>query len=401
MTLTPSTDSSGRTEPARTRAADNKPSAGEFYIPSLDGLRTVSFLLVFLAHVGLGDVIPGGFGVTVFFFLSGYLITTLLRIEHERTGRNSLRDFYLRRAFRILPPFYAVLMLAYLSNLLGLVTGPLEFSAAISLLCHFSNYRFIHNGEGFPAGTVVYWSLAVEEHFYLAFPLLFVLLNRWFPKRQGLHAAVLVGLCGLVLCWRFALTMVWHVPFARLFMSTDTRVDSILFGCILALVGNPMLDAWRGSRALWCYVLFPLGLAGLGVSFALRADWFRDSLRYSVQGVALIPLFVTAIRYPEWAPMQVLNWPVMRRLGLLSYSLYLCHQVVLFPIAEAFPHASQVLLACAALALSLVVAALIRQFIERPSARARKRWVSTAWLKPRAVDADVATPVADAANVAV
>jgi peptidoglycan/LPS O-acetylase OafA/YrhL len=399
MTLPPSTASSGQTERAQTPAA-TKPSAGEFYIPSLDGLRTISFLLVFLAHVGLGELIPGGFGVTVFFFLSGYLITTLLRIERERTSRNSLRDFYLRRAFRILPPFYAVLMLAYADNLLGMVTGPLQLSAAISLLCHFSNYRFIHNGEGFPAGTVVYWSLAVEEHFYLAFPLLFVLLNRWFPKRQCSHAAVLVGLCGLVLCWRFALTMVWHAPFTRLFMATDTRVDSILFGCVLALVGNPMLDAWRGSRALWSYVLFPLGLAGLGVSFALRADWFRDTLRYSVQGIALIPLFVTAIRYPEWGPMQALNWPVMRRLGLLSYSLYLCHQVVLFAIAHSFPAASQVPVACAALAVSLVVASLIRQFIERPSARARKRWVTTAWLRPRAADADVATPVADAANVA-
>jgi peptidoglycan/LPS O-acetylase OafA/YrhL len=184
-------------------------------------------------------------------------------------------------------------------------------------------------------------------------------------------------------------------------MATDTRVDSILFGCMLALVGNPMLDAWRGSRALWCYLLFPLGLAGLGVSFALRADWFRDTLRYSLQGIALIPLFVTAIRYPAWGPMQALNWPVMRRLGLLSYSLYLCHQVVLFAIEHALPHANQVLIACTALAAALLVAALIRQFIERPSARARKRWVTTAWLKPRTPDADVASPVADAANVAV
>jgi peptidoglycan/LPS O-acetylase OafA/YrhL len=398
MTLPPSTARSGQTDDARAPIA-SKPAAGEFYIPSLDGLRTISFLLVFLAHVGLGELIPGGFGVTVFFFLSGYLITTLLRIERERTGRNSLRDFYLRRAFRILPPFYAVLLLAYAANLLGLVTGPLELSAAISLLCHYSNYRFIHNTVGFPAGTVVYWSLAVEEHFYLAFPLLFVLVNRWFPKRPGSHAAVLLGLCSLVLCWRLTLVMVWHVPFVRLFMASDTRVDSILFGCVLALVGNPMLDTWRGSRALWCYLLFPLGLAGLSLSFAFRADWFRDALRYSIQAIALMPLFVTAIRYPEWGPIRVLNWSVMRRLGLLSYSLYLCHQVVLFSIEHSFPHAGRVPIACAALALSLVVATLIQQFIERPSARARRRWVTTAWLKPRAADIDVA-PVADAANVA-
>src|SRR4051812_20527063 len=78
------------------------------YIPSLDGLRAISFAVVFLAHAGVPGM-PGGFGVTVFFFLSGYLITTLLRLEVERTGTVSLRRFYLRRALRILPPFYIVL----------------------------------------------------------------------------------------------------------------------------------------------------------------------------------------------------------------------------------------------------------------------------------------------------
>src|SRR5205807_5364979 len=73
-------------------------------IPSLDGLRAASVMLVFAAHAGLKDRVPGNFGVTVFFFLSGYLITTLLRIEHDRTGRISLRDFYLRRVLRIFPP---------------------------------------------------------------------------------------------------------------------------------------------------------------------------------------------------------------------------------------------------------------------------------------------------------
>src|SRR5262245_15809989 len=74
-------------------------------IPSLDGLRAVSFFMVFLAHAGAPGI-PGGFGVTVFFFLNGYLITTLIRVEMEETGRMSLRHFYLRRVLRILPPFY-------------------------------------------------------------------------------------------------------------------------------------------------------------------------------------------------------------------------------------------------------------------------------------------------------
>src|SRR5258708_26476857 len=83
-----------------------------FHIPSLDGLRAVSFFIVFAAHAGLDRIVPGGFGVTVFFFLSGYLITTLMRMEAEATGHVSLKNFYLRRALRILPPFYIVLLAA-------------------------------------------------------------------------------------------------------------------------------------------------------------------------------------------------------------------------------------------------------------------------------------------------
>src|SRR5438105_2995303 len=84
-------------------------SEGGFQIPSLDGIRAVSFLIVFLAHAGLERYVPGYFGLTVFFFLSGFLITTLLRREYDRTGSVSLSHFYLRRILRIFPPFYLVL----------------------------------------------------------------------------------------------------------------------------------------------------------------------------------------------------------------------------------------------------------------------------------------------------
>ena len=79
------------------------------HIPSLDGLRAISFLLVFAAHSGLEHYVPGGFGVTIFFFLSGFLITTLLRAEYEKNAVISIRHFWLRRTLRILPPFYLVL----------------------------------------------------------------------------------------------------------------------------------------------------------------------------------------------------------------------------------------------------------------------------------------------------
>src|SRR5258708_23783464 len=102
--------------------ADALPARKSLYIPSLDGIRAVSFMLVFLAHAGLEDKIPGGLGVTIFFFLSGYLITTLLRTEADQSGRISIRDFYLRRGLRLFPPLFAPIppvLLLHLSNQLS------------------------------------------------------------------------------------------------------------------------------------------------------------------------------------------------------------------------------------------------------------------------------------------
>jgi peptidoglycan/LPS O-acetylase OafA/YrhL len=359
------------------------PKGGEFHIPSLDGIRAISFMLVFVSHAGLGDIVPGGFGVTVFFFLSGYLITTLLRLERDRTSKNSLRDFYLRRAFRIWPPFYTILTFAIVLTTLGLLPEKLRWTSVLAQLCHVTNYWFVlRDTQGFPAGTVVYWSLAVEEHFYLAFPCLFILLRRRLDGRPRAQAAVLLLLCALVLAWRFALVFARHASADRISMASDTRIDSILFGCALALVGNPVLDAWRGSKNLWIRVLLPAGTLALIVSLTYRAPWFRETLRYTLQGLALVPFFVVAIRYPDWGPMRFLNLRFVRWIGLLSYSLYLCHQVILIVIQNHVLPANPVLGPIVALTLSVLFAAGVQRWIERPSARARRAWVTTPWLKP-------------------
>jgi peptidoglycan/LPS O-acetylase OafA/YrhL len=145
--------------------------AGEgLHVPSLDGIRALSFLVVFAAHAGLDSLVPGGFGVTVFFFLSGFLITTLLRIEEEAHGTLSFRSFYARRALRILPPFYLVLALAASAAWTGLLPGGLEPRAVAAQALHLANFWIVRHGyAGQPAGTGVYWSLAVEEHFYSSF----------------------------------------------------------------------------------------------------------------------------------------------------------------------------------------------------------------------------------------
>lgn len=183
-----------------------------FHIPSLDGIRAFSFLIVFLAHAGLGKYIPGHLGLSLFFFLSGYLITTLLRIEFERTGSVSLKQFYLRRALRILPPFYLVLFLMMFLTYIGVNGSSVSVEAAVMQIFHLTNYQVVRDGwwQGMAAGTWVYWSLAVEEHFYLFFPLLYLWLLRHGGDAQR-KASILILFCVLVLAWRCVLVYYFDV----------------------------------------------------------------------------------------------------------------------------------------------------------------------------------------------
>ena len=343
-------------------------------IPSLDGIRAVAFGIVFLGHAGLGDVVPGGFGVTVFFFLSGYLITTLLRIEFERHGTVSLRRFYMRRALRILPPFYVALGLAIALTLFAILPGPLRPEAVWAQVLYWANYWIIGNTTlGQPLGTGVYWSLAVEEHFYLLFPLLFLVLQRrrLGPRQQ---AIVLWSICGLVLAWRAVLAYALGAAGDRTYMASDTRIDSILFGCALAVYANPALDADAAvPPRVWKFALLPAGLAVLLFSFAYRDVNFRESLRYTLQGLALVPVFMVAVRWSDWGVFRLLNVSVVRFVGVLSYSLYLVHQVFLYAV-QANLSLPPIVSGALALALSLLVAAVIHVVVERPAAGMRRRF---------------------------
>jgi peptidoglycan/LPS O-acetylase OafA/YrhL len=346
---------------------------GGLHIPSLDGLRAVSFFFVFFAHSGLDKVIPGGFGVTVFFFLSGFLITTLMRIEDRKTGTVSLSGFYLRRVFRILPPFYLTLLTATALCLAGFVPGaPLAARPVSALALHYGNYWFAaHGSDGVPWGTPVYWSLAVEEHFYLLFPLLYLLTRRLGGRRQGL---LFLGLCGAILAWRAWLVFGAGAPEDRTYLCSDTRFDSILFGCALAVAMNPMVDPPAGSERLWARVLLPAGVGLLLFSFLFRAPWFRESFRYTLQGIGLWPLFVCAMRFPRWAVFRPLNQRHVAFVGVLSYSLYLCHHVAIYTAHARLPGLHPALQAAVALAASLAYAGVMYRLVEKPFARLRKRF---------------------------
>ncbi|MGD9841874.1 MAG: acyltransferase family protein [Steroidobacteraceae bacterium] len=339
----------------------------------MDGLRAISFLLVYVAHAGLEQVVPGGFGVTIFFFLSGYLITTLMRAEYEKNGRVSLRHFWLRRVLRILPPFYLVLGVTAVIALIFDPPGTLTVPAVAAQALHYTNYWLINHGyAGQPAGTGVYWSLAVEEHFYLLFPLIYIAMRK-FEFTGRTQAILLWSLCGVVLLWRVYLVMGVGVATDRTYMGSDTRVDSILFGCALAVWNNPVLDPTSRKEGFWKFVVFPVSILLLAFCLLYRAEAFRETARYTLQGVALTGLFVVCIRCSDWIVFKPINAPFLSFIGVLSYSLYLVHFAVILAVARLFESWHPLLQALLSLSTSVCLAWTIYKYVEKPCARLRRR----------------------------
>lgn len=343
------------------------------YIPSLDGMRAIAFLIVFLSHAGL-KVVPGGFGVTVFFFISGYLITTLLRREFQKSHAINLKYFYIRRMLRIWPAFYLVLLAGAALTLLNVLEGNLKLSAFLSQCLHFANYYSIYHGiDGLASGSGVYWSLAVEEHFYLVLPVLYLLmLKMQMPGKKQMQ--VFMGLCLLALLWRCMLVYGFSVSEERTYYASDTRFDSLLFGCALAVYGNPVLDKPVFTEGALKYLLLPLGFALLAASWLYRDPGFRETFRYTFQGIALFPFFIAAIRFPEWTIFKWLNWKWMKFAGLLSYSLYLVHLTVINALGMYWPHATTLQRGASALVLSLLLAYMIYLLIEVPFGNLRRKF---------------------------
>jgi peptidoglycan/LPS O-acetylase OafA/YrhL len=343
------------------------------YIPALDGIRALAVSLVFFAHAGLGHIVPGGLGVTAFFFLSGFLITTLLVKEYEGNGFINYRFFFLRRVFRLFPPLLTCLALVYGLSVLGVVGGGRSVTGVLAQVFYLANYHQIFEWQGaVPDGLGVLWSLAVEEHFYLFFPLTLAWLLRVLPRRHV--PRVLMVVCAAVLLWRCYLVMVEHVSTYRTYYATDTRIDSILFGCILALTYNPVHqepDArLRPKDLLWLAASVILMLASL----LIRDEPFRETLRYTLQGLALMPVFYLAVVRYEHPLFAWLNWGWMKKLGVYSYCIYLIHHVIVLALAKVPSLSSLPVVIVISLALSIVFAAFVDRFIDRHFAKLRKAY---------------------------
>jgi len=340
-------------------------------IPSLDGWRAIAILTVFLSHAGLGNIIPGGFGVTIFFFLSGFLITSLMLAERRRRQRISIPRFYLRRLIRLSPPLLITLVAVYSLTHFGKLAGAATLQGFLAQAFYFANYYgiFFDPGNTTPAGTGIFWSLAVEEHFYFFFPWVFTLLSRKDDNRN--LVIVLTALCVLVLAWRCQLVFELHAAEFRTFYASDTRIDSIIFGGLLALTKNPILDESRvAPRTYRMLIAASIGLILFSILY--RSAGFRETFRYTVQGIALAPLFYYSIKLHRSWPFRTLNSRVMKYIGRCSYSIYLIHFVLLVNLRSVTPYAAVNVALCFVLALAF--AAIVDKAIDQPLRAVRLRY---------------------------
>lgn len=323
-----------------------------------------------LGHTKVSPLIPGGFGVTVFFFLSGFLITMLLTREFDRYGFIAVRAFYMRRVVRLGPPLLVRLLLSACAVWLGLADGEPSFGATISqILFYYNYYNITHADIDTVYGLNVLWSLSVEEHFHLIWPAIFVLLSQ-----RSIRFGHIIWLLAAILAWRCIRFYIVGSDEWTIYIATDTRLDSLLFGCVLALL------IWRGDARR----LFPAGQAAVAIcmfalamllfTFVWRDDAFRSTLRYTIQGLALTPLFYYAVAYPDSPMFRPLNWAPVRRIGVYSYTMYLAHYVIIGILENlGLDISNSIVFAPVAATAATAYAALLYEIAEKPFHPLRKR----------------------------
>ncbi|MBS1874680.1 MAG: acyltransferase [Acidobacteria bacterium] len=295
------------------------------YLPTLDGWRGVALCMLLFAHVRLpgqalqGLALYGGVSVHIFFALSGFLITQRLLDEHRRTGGISLRAFYIRRVFRILPA--ALTYLAFLSILgFGFKLIPLTVGQIVAGACFYRNYWVEPADVSWYTGH--YWSLSVEEHFYLIWPGLLALMGirrgRWMTPLLAVMFAVWRGL-DMHYGWLASINPGWRNLVGR----TDYRMDGLFWGCAMAFLWDwaPAREWLRTrGRAEWAIPAW----------IAIVLCLYFEPPGYLALFAFLLPIplvFTTARpdgRFGRFFEGRFISW-----FGRLSYSVYIWQMLFL------------------------------------------------------------------------
>jgi len=364
-----------------TEATDSVSEAhgsGHFgYKPALDGLRTVAVMSVVAYHFGAGWLKGGFLGVDTFFVLSGYLITSLLLLEWRRSDTIHFGGFWARRARRLLPALFLVLIAIAIWGRFALHSdqwGALR-SDSLWTLFYGANWHFIWSGQSYfsPAPSMLRhgWSLAIEEQFYLVWPLVVFAGLR---LGKGKHVALAV-ICGLGTIGSVA--VMWSKFHAgqdpsRAYYGTDARASQLFIGALLAIVLVHWAPKVRWSKIV-VQVLGVVGAVAMGYAFWAARD---QSPRLYHGGFILfalcVALVLTAMVQPTDSPLhRLLCLRPIRWIGMVSYGVYLWH----WPIAVALSPARMASwgwpidgwrLAIVRLAATFAIAAVSFYFVEKP-----------------------------------
>ena len=350
------------------------------YLPALDGIRALAVLAVVIFHTSEAWLSAGFLGVDVFFVVSGFLITALLVAERERAGRVDLRAFWIRRARRLLPALALVLAATtiYAVLLLGdqLLSHLREVFAAVVYVTNWDLIlRDVSYFESFdrPSQLRHLWSLAVEEQFYLLWPLVFAGLSRFVSRR--LLLAIVLLLAGASLAWMIQLYTPGEDP-SRVYFGSDPRAFTILIGVALGLVWRPWRWQWPEQRRLPCRLLDLIGLAGLAaVVLIMQQGHWREAWLYpwgllgaSVASAALI----AAVARRRWVLGRALGAGPLRWLGTRSYGVYLWHWPVLLALSFELDLSGVALFAAGA-PISAALAEASYRWVETPIRRGEFR----------------------------
>lgn len=359
VTLTPTTSPTSRPHKFNFRA-------------DIQGLRAIAVLLVVLYHAGVKTISGGYIGVDVFFVISGFLITTHLLESLEKDGRIALGQFYARRARRILPAAFTVLVLTVVAAVVWmppLQLGPV-FKGAIATAMYVPNMLFAGQGTNYLAETAPsvfqhYWSLGIEEQFYLVWPLALMLVFRALKSERSVFWAVMVLTVGsFILC---LVIMPVSQPWA--FFSLPTRAWELGVGGLAAFVMRAHGDRFAAARS---GLLSWTGLLVLVIVAVTYSDETPFPGYY-----AAVPVLATALiiigGVGRSGPQRLLGNRPMQFIGLISYSLYLVHwPLLVIPQSAVGLHNPLPLWATLGLGtLSFPVAFLLYRFVEEPFRKAK------------------------------
>ncbi|MBU7315503.1 acyltransferase family protein [Paenibacillus oleatilyticus] len=348
------------------------------YMPGIDGLRALAVLAVIAYHLHPGWAPGGLLGVGIFFVLSGYLITDLLIAEWRREGRLNLKSFWLRRFRRLLPAM--LVLLSAVAAWIWLVDRsrlPALQGDFLAALAYVSNWWLVYREVSYfeslgpPSPLGHFWSLAVEEQFYLLWPLLLALGLRLQPRRGWLAGAMLVGAAASAAA--MALLYEPGTDPSRIYYGTDTRAFGLLIGAALAVVW-PSGKLSTGTSVRVRRIVDSAGTAGLfAVLLMIVRSGQYDAFLYQGGFVLLslaVAVTVAALAHPSGQLGRILGCQPLRWLGVRSYGIYLWHYPVI--VLTGPPSGSDgISLARAALQLTATIglAALSWKFVEEPIRR--------------------------------